>query len=278
MPTIQFGLLDQGVIGLTPEQRTARELVLAFSVGGLSNQQYLNLKPPRHRGFYGYALLMYGEYVSSTIELQYINQLLYADNDCCQVMQDAIACGVKALNPTLSGYITKRNRLITSVRYRLSPGVFGNMAISWIPVTSECDNTIREPAPEQGTPPNPSNSPLPSGQNPEQPRLDPYDNTGNDGEDPNAPAPEEIGPTGTWKITITYGPPYNQPETKTFPGRASDRFRTSGAPKRTDAACTEARLNVLQNGNIIFTTDNCTSPITAVSPFTYTPSTPTPSP
>jgi hypothetical protein len=273
MVAVNFGISGSDVYSLSNEQRRASELWMMFSVSVNPPNQYLNLKPPRHESFYGYAQLMFGPAVVQTIKLQYANQLIYYSYQCCPEVLDAIACAVKQIASLTEASVTPLNRPFTSVRFRLVPGCFGNLFVSWLPFTSDCGNTINDPPDQQANPPAPNNGPQDPNQQPLESTQDPYDPTGNDGDDPNAPAPENpTGENGTWYARVSFGAPGNDVRYVSGIGKATDIASIVNLGKRTDSPnCTQDHIGLAINGVVVSDTPNCISPILSIQGpiFTY---------
>lgn len=210
----RFVLQTTDVVGLTAEQRTAIEFQLCVSIANEATWLYKNLKHPRFKNFYGYAQVMSGAFVVEDIPLSFLNQeILHWRNESYATI-DAIGCAAKLvcsqLTPSkdISWTNVKLRQRVTSVRFRLLPGIVANCAIVWETAESNCSNQIQEPSSEQGQPPLPNNSgpesnPRPPGQNGDP--VDPSNNDGNDNpNDGNPPAPSAGGGAieGKWKVRL----------------------------------------------------------------------------
>lgn len=271
MPNVQFGLDDSDIYSLTVEQRTATELWMMFSTSAAPPNQYLNLKTPRNRSFYGFCQLMFGAAVVETIQLEFINQIIYYSYQSTPEILDAIACAVKAIANPPEITVTPLRRPLTAVRFRLVPGCFGNLQVNWLPFTSDCGNTIVDPPNEQGEPPSRSNDRQDPALQPPASREDPYDPTPNDDGLPIEELPDELPPTGTWYFVVTFGAPSGETQTFSAPGRSTDKVVLVSLPVRTDEAeCFQGRVGLSINGAVAAETQNCVSPIASLTGPFYT--------
>lgn len=271
MPTKIFGLEDSEVYALDFAQRTATELWMMFSTSAAPPNQYLNLKTPRNRSFYGYAQIMFGAGVLSTIELQFINQIIYYDYQCCPELHDAIACAIKALNPDISASVTPRFRPVTAVRFLLVPGCFANLMVSWKPFISDCGNEVLDPPFDQANPPGKNNEPADRQDQPQQSREDPYDPTPNDDGLPDTDKPGPLPQEGLWTLTLDIGPPAGGTQVLTGAGKSTDRVTVIDLPHYDDPInhCDKGRKGLVINGVIVDESVNCVSPVIGVRGPTY---------
>lgn len=199
---VNFGIETSDVIGLTPAQRTAVEFQLVFSISNRGTQLYDNFRYPRFRCFYGYAQIMSGAFVISTVELVHINQEILHFRDEVFGLSETIGCYAKAIAAALdpsrtivTNSVLTRQR-ITGVRFRLAPTVKANVTLTWEVGEAKCGGNIVEPQEQQGKPPSPNNSN--SGANPRPPEQggDNSDPSANDGNyDPSAGLPPPPKPT-----------------------------------------------------------------------------------
>jgi len=272
VPELSFGVEQEDVFSLTEELREARELFIGFSVSAVNRKVYENLRTPRYRGFFGYAQLMMGAFVAETIQLEFVNQkLLYhfdtaiatADTVVCTAIALSQACTCTALSP--GGVISVRIP-ITSIRFRLLPGVLGNVVVKYSTYESGCGNETLSPPADEGQPPSPENDSYDPGSQPAGTRTDPFDPTGNDGDDPDAPKPDLPGTGGRWETVVRITAPDFPDTTYSTPGNADDVYDVVSAPARTDVpgSTCKARLAGRLNGSQVWLTDNCVSTVEAI--------------
>lgn len=191
-------------MGFTPDQRTAVELQATFSVVNEATWLYKNMKPPRYRNSYGFCQVMSGAYVVDTIQLQHVNQELLHWRDETFGILETIGCYAKGLASALQppfALITntvKTRRRVTSLRFRLYPGVEANIGLVWETPAARCGGNVEEPDPKQGQPIPPNNSNAdPSARPPEQGDFDPTDKSNNDGDyNPEENLPPPPRPSG----------------------------------------------------------------------------------
>lgn len=200
---LSFGLQPSDVIGLTPEQRTAIELQMTFSIVDEGTWLYKNFKLPRYRNSYGYCQIMSGAYVVEAIQLQYLNQeVLNIEYDTFDI-NDNIGCAVKAIVEAMTPpgsatvNVSKHRTRITSVRFRLYAGIKANVGIRWVTPESNCNNTLSDPDPRQGQPIAPNNANSDPNSRPASQGGDDADRSPNDGNyDPNGNLPPPPSPGG----------------------------------------------------------------------------------
>lgn len=211
---INFGLETSDIVGLTPDQRTAVEFQMVFSVSDRGSQLYENFRYPRFRNFYGWCQVMSGAFVVQNVELLHINQEIVHFRDEVFGLTETIGCYAKAIVSALTppgtlvtNSVLTRQR-ITSVRFRLLPGVKANVSLVWETGVAKCDGNVLPPDPLQGQPPAPNNSnsgqnPRPSGQGGDN--NDPSANDGNYNPTDGLPPPPEptesaLDHPGQWYI------------------------------------------------------------------------------
>lgn len=215
--TVNFGLETSDIIGLTPDQRTAVEFQLVFSVSNRGSQLYDNLRYPRFQNFFGYAQIMSGAFVINEVQLQYLNQEILHWRDETFGINETVGCYIKALGAGLAppvivitNTVLTRQR-ITGIRFRLMPTVIANVSLTWETATAKCSGNILSPDPLQGKPPAPNNSNSGSGSRPSGQGGDNEDPSNNDGNNapndgvPDAPqATEPLGPIpGQWFVVYS---------------------------------------------------------------------------
>lgn len=262
MAESSFALTQDDLFGLSDAQRVAPEFAVFISVSGLSKEPYLNLKMPRNESYYGYAQIMAGAYVVQTVQLQYVNQRVYYDYLDTSLIYDAIGCAVQALGGG-TAEITPRRRDITAIRVKSAPWAELNMTVRWIPLYSLCGNLYNDPVPDQGQPPEPKNDRQDPNDQPLENRLDPFDNTGADGQDPNAPKPGNNDLQGVWTWTVLYSPPFDAEFDSTAPGFDTDVPGTIPLPPYSGSS--NDRVGFTLNGVLVAETDNVDSSVLSVS-------------
>lgn len=279
MPEVTFGIETSDVVAFPTEWREALELFIGFSVSAVGYKQYENYKTARYRGFYGYVQFMHGEFVVDTVALEFVNQRLFYNLNTAFGVSDSLACMWKSLQECACEEATPKEvarlRLaLTSLRFRLAAGVLGNLVVKYRPVSTACDNIIVSPPETEAQPPDPNNGSYNPGSQPPNTTSDPFDPTGNDGDDPDAPKPELPSSGGRWETVVVFYSPDFPPYTFSAPGNPGDVYEAIGAPPRTDVPggnC-KSRFQGRLNGVQVWITDNCESTAELVVEKRYVPS------
>lgn len=212
--SVEFGILENDVVGLTESQRTAEEIIIGISIVVEPTIEYKNFSFPRYQNYYGKCQLMTGAYVSRDIQLQYLNQELLHWRHPELGILETIGCYFKAYGmadtpPVLltPNTVLTRERY-TSLRFKLRPGTAANITIQWDVLDPKCGGNVLPPAGSQGKPPGASNSGYNPGNRPGAQGGDPEDFSPNDGqpqlpgENP-APEPGGYSPNASWKVAIS---------------------------------------------------------------------------
>lgn len=206
--SVSFGLKNDDSIGFTPEQQSATEIIITFSVvNEPKTLEYKNLRYPRYKNFYGYCQRMAGAYVVDTVPLHHVNQLLHHYEYRIAELDQSIACKLadiskRVFTPLTPVLVVRLHRnYITGLRFRLVDGVIANITIDWEKYTQQCGETIEPPNDKQGVPTRPNNSSSDPGLRPPEQGGIPGDNSPNDGgtgEPGQDPAPKPGTDQGYW--------------------------------------------------------------------------------
>lgn len=233
--TVEFGIFQNDVIGLTEAQRTSEELFIGFEVVAEPAPEYKNFTFPRYQNYYGKCQLMSGAFVVENIQLQHLNQELHYSFEHSYGIIDTVQCGFKTYGSldvppvTIVPFLVLGRRNITSLRFKLRDGVLANITFKWNDFQSRCDDEIKPAPAGQGDPPGPNNSGYNPGGRPGGQGGDPLDNSPNDGQTESTgqippPRPGGVAPGATWKVVVTglNNPPDCSPITGTYNSGVTD--------------------------------------------------------
>ena len=265
--TATFGILNNDVVGLTEEQRTAVQFLAALSIVTEGPAVYRNFTYPRWQNFYGRCQVMSGAFVVEDVTLKYLNQQLYRFRHPEPGINETIGCYIKALGGAMSPPIViitntvLEREPITSLRFKLSEGIQANLVLSWETFDAKCGGNILQPEAAQGQPPDPKNSGYNPGDRPGDQKGDPKDNSPNDGAntgpgDVDPPVPGGPGTGGTWKVQLQYfsNPPDCAPQSGfhdigvTDPAAKITAFTEDVVPTEPGCGTTVKRLKAFNNG------------------------------